>query len=259
MARQAEAAARAAAAEPGATVKTNVYGDKVVVRPHISPRTKRLTKQHLNQEEFPGNYGQRLYQYGVSDFHKVRTAASCRPPLRQACAERCFGFLTQRFSRFALQKRDEKVGILKGTVDLSAMSETRPHFQTVKTDGGSQLRPFLLAANLEHFIYDLATLSYLSESDLLSASEAELEALLSDLQPKMKPVESRRLRDAVLFAKNAKKVAGAHISSGSGEEKVLVGTFLPNLELTKTYKSSKPKNPDDAAEKPFWERLHVED
>ena len=171
VARQAEASAAsaAAAAEGGATVKRNVYGDEVVVRPHISPRTKRLTKQHLKTEEFAGNYGQRLYQYGVTDFHKVRR---CTVPSARAGA--FFRFpLTARFS--LPQKRDEKVVKLKGTVDLSAMSETRPLFQTVKLDDGE-------------------------------------------------------------------------------EEKVLVGTFLPNLELTKGYKAKKP-----ADEKPFWERLHVED
>ena len=52
--------------------KTNVYGDPVQVRPHISPRTKRLSRQHLKSEGFAGNYGQRLYQYGVTDFRKVR-------------------------------------------------------------------------------------------------------------------------------------------------------------------------------------------
>ena len=62
------------AAERGAAsrTKTNVYGDPVQVRPHISPRTKRLSRQHLKGVDFAGNYGQRLYQYGVTDFRKVR-------------------------------------------------------------------------------------------------------------------------------------------------------------------------------------------
>ena len=55
----------------------NVYGDRVPVRPHISPRTKRLAREHLKGEQFAGNYGQRLYQYGVTDFRKVR-ALHCR-------------------------------------------------------------------------------------------------------------------------------------------------------------------------------------
>jgi hypothetical protein len=65
-----DAAARGAASR----TKTNVYGDPVQVRPHISPRTKRLSRQHLKSEDFAGNYGQRLYQYGVTDFRKVRRA-----------------------------------------------------------------------------------------------------------------------------------------------------------------------------------------
>ena len=74
----------------------------------------------------------------------------------------------------------------------------------------SQLRPFLIAADLEHFTNDLAALGYLSELDLLSSSDLELEALLSDLQPKMEPRETRRFMVAVL---SAKKAAGHHSST----------------------------------------------
>ena len=74
-----EAAAAAAANTTSPRTKVNVYGDPVVVRPHISPRTKRLTKKHLKGEDFQGNYGQRLYQYGVKDFHNVSQIASTTP------------------------------------------------------------------------------------------------------------------------------------------------------------------------------------
>ena len=67
---QAEQAAAERAAASGRT-QVNVYGDPVELRPHISPRTKRLSRQHLKGEDFAGNYGQRLYQYGVTDFQKV--------------------------------------------------------------------------------------------------------------------------------------------------------------------------------------------
>jgi hypothetical protein len=36
---------------------------------------------------------------------------------------------------------------------------------------------------------------------------------------------------------------------------VLVGTFLPNLELTKGFKTKRERKDET---KPFWERLHVE-
>jgi hypothetical protein len=77
-----------------------------------------------------------------------------------------------------LQRRDEKDGKLRETVDMKAMSETRPRLATVKNDATGE------------------------------------------------------------------------------EEQVLVGTFLPDLEVTKGFK---PKNPAPTDEsKPFWERLHVE-
>ena len=40
------------------------------------------------------------------------------------------------------------------------------------------------------------------------------------------------------------------------EEQVLVGTFLPNLEVTKGFKPQNSARQDES--KPFWERLHVE-
>ena len=75
----------------------------------------------------------------------------------------------------ALQRRDAKDGKLRETVEMKAMSETRPKLATVKNDAGE-------------------------------------------------------------------------------EEQLLVGTFLPNLELTKGFKPKRESEP-----KPFWERLHVKD
>ena len=54
-----------AAEKTASRTKTNVYGDPVQVRPHINPRTKRLSPASQGVD-FAGNYGQRLYQYGVT-------------------------------------------------------------------------------------------------------------------------------------------------------------------------------------------------
>jgi hypothetical protein len=75
---QEQAEREAAQGAPASATVVNVYGDRVPVRPHISPRTKRLAREHLAGEAFAGNYGQRLYQYGVTDFQKVRPLRSRR-------------------------------------------------------------------------------------------------------------------------------------------------------------------------------------
>ena len=77
---QEQAEREAAQGAPASATVVNVYGDRVSinVRPHISPRTKRLAREHLAGEAFAGNYGQRLYQYGVTDFQKVRPLRSRR-------------------------------------------------------------------------------------------------------------------------------------------------------------------------------------
>lgn len=83
----------AAEASAASETKVNVYGDPVHARPHISPRTKRLSQQHLKGEKFAGNYGQRLYQYGVTDFRKVRAHAPAWPSqlyVVAASARLCF-------------------------------------------------------------------------------------------------------------------------------------------------------------------------
>ena len=92
----AAAAAEGGAAEGGAagsSTPRNAYGEPVKPRPHISPRTRKLTQNHLTAEQFAGNYGQRLYQYGVTEFHK---------------------------------KSDEKKEQLREDLDMELMKETRP-------------------------------------------------------------------------------------------------------------------------------------
>ena len=52
------------------------------------------------------------------------------------------------------------------------------------------------------------------------------------------------------------KLATVKNDATGEEERVLVGTFLPNLEMTKGFKPKNPALRDES--KPFWERLHVD-
>lgn len=53
------------------------------------------------------------------------------------------------------------------------------------------------------------------------------------------------------------KLATVKNDATGEEEQMLVGTFLPNLEVTKGFKPSNASVVQDES-KPFWERLHVQ-
>ena len=72
--------------------------------------------------------------------------------------------------------------------------------------------------------------------------------------------KDEKLRESVdmkTMAETRPKLATVKNDATGEEEQVLVGTFLPNLEMTKSFKPSNSSAQGDQS-KPFWERLHVE-
>ena len=66
----------------------------------------------------------------------------------------------------------------------------------------------------------------------------------------------RETVDMTAMSETRPKLATVKNDVTGEEEQQLVGTFLPNLELTKGFK---PKSARDGETKPFWERLHFQD
>ena len=66
----------------------------------------------------------------------------------------------------------------------------------------------------------------------------------------------RETAEMKVMSETRPKLATVKNDATGEEEQVLVGTFLPDLEMTKGFKPKNAAPRDDS--KPFWERLHVE-